>query len=96
MSSAAVVIGAVRVKRIKLFFQAVDSLPRKNVIFHSYLPSIILVLFIRFCELPYFFCFFTFQNNPKNLDQPYLMDLDLWDFLGRVKLILQQNFIGLI
>ena len=24
------------------------------------------------------------------------MDLDLWDCLGRVKLILMQNFIGLI
>ena len=24
------------------------------------------------------------------------MDLDLWDCLGRVKLVLQQNFIGLI
>ena len=40
--------------------------------------------------------FFSFQNNPKNLDPSYKIDLDLWDCLGRVKLILQQNFIGLI
>ena len=40
--------------------------------------------------------FFFFQNNPKTVDPSYKMDLDLWDYLGRVKLILQQNFIGLI
>ena len=39
--------------------------------------------------------FFPFQNNPKNLDPSYKMDLDLWDCLGRVKLVLQQNFLGL-
>ena len=42
--------------------------------------------------LPYFFGYeseiFSFQNNPKNLDPSYKMDLDLWDCLGRVKLIL--------
>ena len=32
--------------------------------------------------------FFSFQNNPKNLDPSYKMDLDLWDFLGRVKLVM--------
>ena len=26
----------------------------------------------------------------------YKMDLDFWDCLGRVKIVLQQNFIGLI
>ena len=41
-------------------------------------------------------CFFSFQNNPKTLDPSYKMDLDLWDGLGRVKVILQQNCIGLI
>ena len=50
--------------------------------------------------LPYFFGykteFFSFQNNPKDLDPSCKMDLDLWDCLGRVKLVLQQNFIGLI
>ena len=32
--------------------------------------------------------FFFFQNNPKDLDLSYKMDLDLWDCLGRVKLVL--------
>ena len=36
------------------------------------------------------------QNNPKNLDPSYKMDLDLWDCLGRVKRVLYQNFIGMI
>ena len=31
---------------------------------------------------------FSFQNNPKNLDLSYRMDLELWDCLGRVKLVL--------
>ena len=43
-------------------------------------------------ELPYFFGykteFFSFQNNPKDLDPSCKMDLDLWDCLGRVKLVL--------
>ena len=39
---------------------------------------------------------FSFQNNPKKLDPSYKMDLDLWDCLGRVILILRHNFIGLI
>ena len=30
----------------------------------------------------------SFQNNPKNLDPSGKMDLDLWDCLGRVKLVL--------
>ena len=32
--------------------------------------------------------FFSFQNNPKDLDPSYKMDLDLSDCLGRVKLVL--------
>ena len=40
--------------------------------------------------------FFSFQNNPKDLDPSCKMDLDLWDCLGRAKLVLKQNFIGLI
>ena len=32
--------------------------------------------------------FFSFQNNPKNLDPSYKMDLDLQDCLRRVKLVL--------
>ena len=38
---------------------------------------------------------FFLQNNPKNLDLSYKTDLDLWDCLGKVKNVLQQNFIGL-
>ena len=54
-----------------------------------------------FCdEVPYLFSykmeFFSFQNNPKDLDPSCKMDLDLWDCLGRVNLVLLQNFIGLI
>ena len=45
-----------------------------------------------FCRVPYFFGykteFFSFQNNPKDLDPSYKMDLDLLDCLGRVKLVL--------
>ena len=32
--------------------------------------------------------FFSFQNNPKNLDLSYKMDLDLWDCLGKIKFVL--------
>ena len=32
--------------------------------------------------------FFSFQNNPKDLDPSYKTDLDLLDCLGRVKLVL--------
>ena len=39
---------------------------------------------------------FSFQNNPKDLDLSYKTDLDLWDCLGRVKLVLLKNFTGLI
>ena len=42
--------------------------------------------------LPYFFGynthFFPFQNNTKDLDPSCKMDLDLWDCLGRGKLVL--------
>ena len=52
------------------------------------------------CKVPYFFGYkmelFSFQNNPTDLDLSYKTDLDLWDCLGRVKLVLKQNFIGLI
>ena len=51
-------------------------------------------------ELPYFFGYktgvFSFQNNPKDLDPSFKTDLDLWDCLGRVKLVILQNIIGLI
>ena len=51
-------------------------------------------------DIPYFFGyktgFFSFQNHPKDLDPSCKMDLDRWECLGRVKLVLLQNFIGLI
>ena len=31
--------------------------------------------------------YFSFQNNPKDLDPSCKMDLDLWDCLGGVKLV---------
>ena len=34
------------------------------------------------------YSFFHFLNNAKNLDPFYTMDLDLWDCLGKVKLVL--------
>ena len=44
--------------------------------------------------IPYFFSYkiedLPFLNNPKDLDPSYKMDLDLWDCLGRVNLVLQQ------
>ena len=46
-------------------------------------------------SVPYYFGYKTefvfFQNSPKNLDPSYKMDLDLWDCLGRVKLVLQRK-----
>ena len=43
-------------------------------------------------KVPYFFGhkteLFSFQNKPKDLALSYKMDLDLWDCLGRVKLVL--------
>ena len=51
-------------------------------------------------KLPYFLGykteFFPFQNSPKNLDPSYKIDLNLWECLRRLKLVSQQNFIGLI
>ena len=51
-------------------------------------------------NIPCFFGYkmelFSLQNNLKNLDPSYKMDLDIWDCLGRVKFVLKQNFIVLI
>ena len=42
--------------------------------------------------VPYFFGYktgvFSFQNNPKDLDPSCKTDLDLWDCLERVNLVL--------
>ena len=46
----------------------------------------------KYCiqHVPYFFDykteFFSFQNNPKDLDPSSKTDLDLWDCLGRAKI----------
>ena len=37
--------------------------------------------------------FFFLPKQSENINK---MDLDLWDCSGRVKIVLQQNFIGLI
>ena len=38
-------------------------------------------------NVPYFFGYkmasFIFQSNPKDLDPPYKMDLDFWDYFRR-------------
>ena len=51
-------------------------------------------------KLPHLFGFKTesssFQTDPNNLDQTYKTDLDLWESLGKVKPISQQNFTGMI
>ena len=48
-------------------------------------------------NIPYLFSYktevFPFQNNPKDLDPSYKMDLDFWDCFGRENPILYQNFI---
>ena len=36
---------------------------------------------------------FSFQNNSRNLDPTYKMDLDLWDCLGRVRLVLRNDIL---
>ena len=50
------------------------------------------LFFVEFEQtLPYFFGykteFFSFQNDPKNLDPSSKMDLDHWDCLRRIKLV---------
>ena len=35
---------------------------------------------------------FFLPSNPKNLNPCYKTDLNYWDCLGRVKLVLLQNF----
>ena len=56
------------------------------------LPDIVLLVMKHIFLTPYFFGykkeFFCFQNNPKDLDPFYKMDLEHLDCLGRVKLVL--------
>ena len=53
-----------------------------------YLHSLIRAFAFGFKNVPYFYgykteFFFSFQNNPKNLDPSDKMDLDLWACLTR-------------
>ena len=51
-------------------------------------------------QLPYFFgyktVFYFLPKQSQNLDPSYKIDLNLLYCLGRVKVVLQQHFIGLI
>ena len=61
------------------------------------LSAVYKIIFVY--QLPYFLGYkkdFSFQNNPKDLDPSYKTDLDLLGCLGRVKLVLWQNYIELI
>ena len=65
---------------------------------HCYKASVSCVVVSYVCSygfhfvLLYFFgyktAFFPFQNNRKNLDPSYKTELDIWNCLGRVKLML--------
>ena len=50
--------------------------------------------FVQYCGTSVTRQRFSFQNNPKNLNRlkENKTDLDLWDCVGKEKLILQQNF----
>ena len=54
------------------------------------------MLYLTFYFYGYDTEFFSYQNNHKDLDPSYKMDPDLLDCLGKVKIILLQNFIRLI
>ena len=47
---------------------------------------------VQYCQVPYFFGykmeFFSFKNNPKDLDPYCKTDLDLWDCSRRVNLVI--------
>ena len=64
-------------------------------------------VFPEMIQIPYFFDykteffpsktipkteFFSFQNNPKDLDPSCKMDLDLWDCSGMVKIGITAKF----
>ena len=68
-----------------------------NMFLWMYMTIYPCYLFFSGAQSIIFFCYTIFLwykleffsvNNPKNLDASYKMDLDLWDFLGRVNLIL--------
>ena len=66
----------------------------------NYVKSAILCILVGFVSIIFRYRIylvirwsFSFQSNPKDLDPSCKTDLDLWDRLGRVKLVLLQNFI---
>ena len=72
-------------------------LKETNMVF--YLPCIIMASYRNeqilkenykayFSQTYIYRVFFSFQNNPRNLDLSYKMAVDLWDYLRRVKLVL--------
>ena len=70
---------------------------------YEYTNMFYVLSYVLFClsnYVLYFFGYKTFfsplQNNSKGLDPSCNTDLDLWDCLGRVILVLYQNFIGMI
>ena len=85
MSSAAVVIGALRVNQFSKFCYNTEQIGKLLLEWHLVLKHIL-----------YFFGykmeFVSFRYSPKNLHPSYKMDLDLWDCLGMIYL----NFIELI
>ena len=74
--------------------RALDDIAFQTNKIHSYRKTFAFsgAKFSSFRVVPYFFGykteFFSFKNNPKDLDPSCKMDLDLWDCLGRVKLVL--------
>ena len=68
---------------------SVMELQHKNL---EFFKTVFKLCIVVTSEIPYFFGYktesFSFQNNSKNLDPSYKMDLDLWDCLGRPKLVL--------
>ena len=54
-----------------------------------YVVQSVFVCQMRWLSDMYFFGYklevFPFQNNPKNLDPSYKMDLEFWDCFGRTK-----------
>ena len=59
---------------------------------HTDIGLSLLLFCLHHFDIPYFFTYkkelFFLPKQSQNLDSSYKMDLDLWDCLGRVKLIL--------
>ena len=82
--------GTTRRKLINTSLRQVSDLARLDVLCASVVLQYLLYFFGYKTE------FFSFQNNPKNLDLSCKTDLDLWDCLGRVNPVLLQIVIELI